>query len=181
MNIQFSIGENDFLAHQLYVASQSDSIRKKRLRSRLLVPLLYLGFGALLLADQKAFPSMLFLVFAILWYFLYPFWEKQRYVKHYRNFIRENYKDRLGKTASLDFSHTQLHARDNGSESTVQCSEIEEIVEIPSNIFIRLKGGQSIILPKDGITGLDHVIDGLKELAQHLKIRYQVDLNWKWK
>lgn len=181
MKIQFSIGENDFLAHQLYVASKSESIRKKRIRSRWLVPMLYLGFGALLLTDKKAVVSMLFFGFAILWYILYPMWEKQRYVKHYRNFIRENYKDRLGKTATLEFNHTQLHAIDSGSESTIQCTEIEEIVEIPTNIFLRLKGAQSIILPKNIIDGMQSDIAALKALAHQLNIPYRKELQWKWK
>ena len=68
-----------------------------------------------------------------------------------------------------------------GSESKVLTTELEEICEIPTTIFVRLKGGQSFILPKDKITDLDNVKARLKELAKHLKIKYDTDENWKWK
>jgi|GEM_PF-7130472 len=48
-------------------------------------------------------------------------------------------------------------------------------------IFVRLKGGQSFILPKDKITDFDKVKVRLKELADHLKIKYINEEKWNWK
>ncbi len=102
-------------------------------------------------------------------------------IKHYQGFIKENYKDRLGRTATLEFSNDYILAKDNGSESKVLTTEVEEIFEIPTTIFVRLKGGQSFILPKDKISNIDNVTTRLKELADYLKIKYERDDNWKWK
>jgi hypothetical protein len=60
-------------------------------------------------------------------------------------------------------------------------TELEEICEIPTTIFVKLKGGQSFILPKDSITDFDKVKARLKELADHLKIKYDTDEKWEWK
>ena len=60
-------------------------------------------------------------------------------------------------------------------------TEIEEICEIPTTIFFRLKGGQSFILPKDKITDLENVKSRIKELADYLKIKYNTDEKWEWK
>ena len=96
-------------------------------------------------------------------------------------FIKENYKDRLGRTATLEFNNDFILAKDNGSESKVLTTELEEICEIPTTIFVRLKGGQSFILPKDKIENFDNVKARLRELATYLKIKYETDEKWEWK
>lgn len=81
----------------------------------------------------------------------------------------------------MEFNNEYILAKDNGNESKVLTTEIEEICEIPTTIFVRLKGGQSFILPKDKITDFDKVKVRLKELADHLKIKYINEEKWNWK
>lgn len=181
MTIDYKIDENDFLTHQLYVASKSDRIKKKRQRSKILVPLIYIGIGLLFLFQDKYSMTIIFFIIGLLWFLIYPLWEKRHYIKHYQGFIKENYKDRLGRIATLEFNNDFILAKDNGSESKVLTTEIEEINEIPSTIFVRLKGGQSFILPKDKINDFDKVKERLKELADYLKIKYDTNEKWKWK
>lgn len=181
MTIDYIIDENDFLTHQLFLASKSDRIRKKRQRSKVILPLIYIAFGLLFLFQDKVSLTIIFFIIGLLWFFIYPLWERRHYIKHYKGFIKENYKDRLGRTATLEFSNEYILAKDNGSESKVLTSELEEICEIPTTIFVRLKGGQSFILPKDRITDFDKVKARLKELADHLKIKYGTDEKWEWK
>lgn len=181
MTINYKINEKDFLAHQLFLASKSDRIKKKRLRSKIMMPLIYIAFGLLLLLQDNVSLTIMFFIIALLWFVVYPLWEKQHYINHYKSFIKENYKDRLGRVATLEFTNDYILARDNGSESKVLTTEIEEICEISSTIFIRLKGGQSFILPKDEINDIDKVKARLKELAEHLKIKYDQDEKWEWK
>ncbi len=165
MTIDYKIDENDFLTHQLFVASKSDRIKKKRQRSKLIVALIYVVFGLLFLLQDKISLAIIFFIIGILWFFIYPIWERRHYINHYKRFIRENYKDRLGRTATLEFNNEYILAQDNGSESKILTIELEEICEIPTTILVRLKGGQSFILPKDKITDFDKVKARLKELA----------------
>ncbi len=181
MRIDYTIEENDFLTHQLFVASRSDQIKKKRRKSKVIVPLLYVAFGILLFFEHKFSLTIIFLIISLLWFFIYPVWEKRHYIKHYKRFIKENYKERLERSATLEFSNEFILAKDNGSESKVLTTELQEINEISSTIFVRLKGGQSFILPKDKITNIDNLTIGLKELASHLNIKYIVDEKWEWK
>lgn len=53
MMIDYKIDECDFLTHQLFVASKSDRIKKKRQRSKIIVSLIYLAFGFLFLLQDK--------------------------------------------------------------------------------------------------------------------------------
>ncbi len=181
MTIDYKIDENDFLTHQLFVASKSDRIKKKRKRTKVILPLIYFAFGLLFLYEDKFSLTITFFIIGLLWFFIYPLWERQHYINHYKGFIKENYKDRLGKSATLQLNDDFIIARDNGSESKVLTKELEEINEIPLTIFVRLKGGQSFILPKDKIANIDNVKTRLKELATFLKINYDLDEQWKWK
>ena len=181
MTINYKIDENDFLTYQLYIASKSDRIKKKRLRSKVIVSLIYVAFGLLFFFDENFSFAIMFFIIGLLWFFIYPLWEKRHYRKHYQGFIKENYKDRLGRIATLEFSNDFIFAKGNGSESKVLTTELEEINEIASTIFVRLKGGQSFILPKDKINDIDKVKERLKELADYLKIKYDIDEKWDWK
>lgn len=84
--------------------------------------------------------------------FIYPLCERRLYVRHYKSFINENFKDRQGRIVTLEFANDYIIARDCGSESKVMTTEFEEIYEIPTIILVRLRGGQSLIVPKHKIT-----------------------------
>ncbi len=181
MRIDYKIDENDFLTHQLFVASKSDRIKKKRQSSKVVWPLICVALGLLYIILGKVSGSILFFITGLLWFFIYPIWERWYYIKHYKGFIKDNYQDKLERTATLEFNNDYLIAKDNGSESKVLTTELEEICEIPTTIFVFLKAGQAYILPKDKINDIDKVKARLKELADHLKIKYHIDEEWKWK
>ncbi|HEX2534497.1 MAG TPA: YcxB family protein [Chitinophagaceae bacterium] len=181
MTIELTLDENDFLTHQLFLASKSDRIRRKRQRSRFILPFIYLFFSLLFLLEERQGLAIVFFLFGLFWFIGFPYWDRKRYIKHYQGFIREHYKDRLGKGGTLEFTDEYITARDNGSESKVRTSEVEAINEVPSALFVRLKGGQSFILPKDKIRDPDQLIQRLKQLAGHLQIHYTVEESWAWK
>ena len=181
MTINYKIDENDYLRHQLFVASKSEHIKKKRLRSRILVPLIYVVLGLYLLFQSNIPLAIIIFILGMLWFFVYPIWERRHYIKHYKGFIKENYKDSLGITATMELNNDYILAKDSGSESKILTTEIEEINEIPTTVFVRLKGGQSLILPKDKIANFDSLKGRLKEIANHLKIEYISDEKWEWK
>lgn len=181
MTINYKIDENDFLTYQLYNASKSKHIKKTRWRNKVILPIIYFAFGLLFLFGDKISLSIVFFTTGILWFFIYPFWERRRYIKHYQRFIIENYQNRLGKIASLEFSNEFILAKDNSSESKTLTTEIEEINEIPTTIFVKLKNGQSFILPKSKIENMEEVVTRLKELARYLEINYNINEKWEWK
>lgn len=181
MTLEYKLEERDFLTYQLFIASQSERIKKRRRRSKTMFPLIYIAFAVIGLLQNKISMTLVFLVIAALWFFLYPIWERKYYIKHYLGFIRENYKDRFGKNASLQISDHFILTKDEGSESRINTSEIEKISEIPLAIYIRIKGGASFIIAKDKINDLQNLTSHLRDLANHLKINYELDEQWQWK
>lgn len=181
MIIEFRYDEKDFLTYQLYTASKSESTQKKRKRSRILVPIVYLILGIMFLVTDDLFIGISFLLIGVLWYFLYPAWERKKYLKHYEKFTDENFKNRNAEKVTIEFSDDYIFSKDSGMESKILTSEIVEINEIPTLIMIKLKNGQSFLLPKQKIAEINKVKTRIKELADHLKVQYHTDDNWKWK
>lgn len=181
MVVDFTNDKNDFLIHQLFIASKSERIKKKRYRNKIMVPLIYAGLGGLFILQDHFEPAVIFLIVGALWFIFYPLWERRYYIRHYKNHIQEHYKERFGKKGSIEFNNDILIAKDEGAESRVLTTELEEINEIPTNIFLRLKGGHSFILPKEKISEIDSLKVRLKELAEHLGIKYTEDEQWRWK
>jgi len=181
MILEYSLDQTDYLNHQLYIASKTERIIKKRKRSKLLLAGLYILLGLLYLQGSMYSQALVFGLIGLLWYFLYPIWERRRYRKHYQKFIEDTYHERFGKTSTIELGKQLIHLKEQGSESSISTEEINEIIEIPSLLLIRLKGGSSILFPKDKISQLDELISTLKDLALHLNLAYQEENNWVWK
>ena len=99
----YQLDENDYLNYYLFVASNSEQIKKRRKFSHLLWPVLYVALAAYFFFKQNGFVSIYLLVIAVVWYWLFPKWDKKRYVNHYLKFIENNYKGKLEKNvAELD-------------------------------------------------------------------------------
>lgn len=181
MTTVYQIDEDDFVTHQLFAASRSASLNKKRKKMRLLIPIIYACFGLLGFIGNNYFMAVGFWIFAALWFFFYPLWIKHRYQKHYRNYVREHYKDRIGNPVSVELNDEYILAKSRGIESKVLTTEVEGINEIPSAIFVLLKNGQSFIFPKNKIAEMDTLTLRLKELANQLKVGYELNEKWEWK
>ncbi|NRT13934.1 hypothetical protein HNP99_000259 [Flavobacterium sp. 28A] len=182
MTLIYKIDEKDYLIYQLFTASKSDNIKKKRQKSKIMIPLIYFTFGLFYSFYNTNYAlGVIFFIISCLWYFLYPIWEKRHYIKHYKKFIAENYKDSIGREINFEIDNEFLFASSNGSESKIITTEIVEINEIPSSIFIKLKSGQSFIFPKSKIANINQVKTRLTTLAAHLNINYKDDPQWEWK
>lgn len=181
MTLQFKIDEKDYLTYQLYIASKSRQIKKKRLQNRIIFPILYTVFAIYLLIKESTIMAALFFSFGVLWYFIYPIRERKRYIKYYETFNKEFFKERFGRPMSLEISNNTIISTDEASEVKVATTDIEAINEIATLIFIKLKTGSSFLLPKDKIEGIDLLKKELTALASHLNIPYNSEEDWKWK
>jgi hypothetical protein len=181
MTVKYTIDEDDCLTQMLYTASVSDTIKKRRQRSQVIVPILYVAMGAFLLYLGQASASIIFIIIGVLWYFLFPFWERKRYRNYYKASIKESYKGRLGKMVTFELQDDYISAQDEGTESKVLTTELKEIVDIPTTLLVRLKGGQSFILPKEKIENISELTARLKALAEHLNIPFIIKDDWSWK
>jgi hypothetical protein len=179
MTLHYTLEENDFLTHQLFTASKSERIRKKRKKSRLMVPLDYAGIGLFFYFQNRVELTIIFILVGLLWFLFYRIWETKHYLKHYQCFIKENYQKRIDRKLSLTIGNDFISTKDEGGESKLLVTEIAEILEIPTIILIKLKSGQSFLLPKTKIDALEEVRAYLKILSTALDIKYEMDQNWK--
>ena len=67
------------------------------------------------------------------------------------------------------------------NENKTPVSEIERMQEIGELFLIRLKGGSTFFIPKEQIAEQQQLRARLQKLAQHLKVDYTIDNEWKWK
>jgi hypothetical protein len=181
MILKYSLDENHYLIHQLYTASKSERITKKRFRNKIIVPLFYVFFGILFFVKGNTALALIFGVFAILWYFLYPKWERRKYANHFNAYIKENFTEKLNQVVTVELADDFIHTMDAGSESKVSTSEIVELIEISSMFLIKIKGGQSLIIPKEDTNHTESIKLRLLEMSKLLNIPYSEELNWEWK
>lgn len=181
MTINYSIDENDFLTYQLYTASKSERIKKKRQRNKLMVPIFYILLGLYGYFTDRPIVMIIFWSIAVLWFCFYPLYERNRYRNYYKDLIKENYKGRLGQTGTLHFSEDFMLAIEDENESKISTKEIEQFIEISSAVFIKLKSGIFLILPKNKIPQFEQLKSYLMELAEGLNVDYAIEENWEWK
>ncbi len=181
MNLTYTLTFQDFLNFQLFNASESPRVRKKRARNRWSVAFLFLVMAIVyLLINTQYLMSMVCLLLSILWYWLYPLRDASMYRKHYLNHIRDVRADQLGAFATVEITTDQIKMHSNSINTEIATSEVQDVVEIPENMLIRLNGGMAVIIPK-GQVNLEETREFLKRFASELQVPYRALLDWKWK
>lgn len=178
MTLNFQLSEADFLTYQLYIASDSETIAKKRKRTRFMIPILYIVLAVYVwVASQNWIAALCMVGIAVLWWFFYPLYSAVRYRKHFDKFIRKNYKNRFNRDIEVCFTQDIITMKDSASHSSMNTTEVEKLVEIVECFFVTLNTGAAIIIPK-------HAVENpsvFKERLSGFGIPYQDSLGWKWK
>lgn len=178
MNIQFKLTNNDFLTYQLYTSSTSKLHQKERLRARLLVPLIYLGFVVFsIYNDDSLILITVFTLLAVLWFLFYPFYAKWKYKRHFQKHILHHYKNKINKPVGITLEDDEILIKDVTSDTRIKRAEIKEITEISNHFFIKLSTDVSLVIPK-------HVVSNKSEFIDYFiqdGVNYVDALNWKWK
>lgn len=177
MKLTYSLTEEDFLQHQLYVASQSDRIKKKRQKSRVNLAIAYLVMSGYFLWQGEFVVTLTFVMIAILWYLLIPGYEAKRYRKHYQGFIREGLKNKIGEVSSIEFGDDFLFCESGKSESKISVDDFEEFLELKKYFFLKLKQGERIIIPKRKISN----VDAFRDFIKKYEVDFFIETDWEWK
>lgn len=180
MTLTVTIQKEDFLLHQLYIASQSDNINKRRRRNKFIFPIIYSIFSIYYFSQDKIGLAIFLGITAVLWFILFPIWEAKYYKTHYNKFIEEHYKNRFNQLCQITFNENEIIVKDLTGESIIYVTELVEIVELQTIVLVRFKSGISLILPKRDHDDLQDIKSFLLTLASRLNINYTVAENWKW-
>ena len=175
LQIDYQLEENDFLEFQLFVASQSQLIAKKKRRSWLLLSLASTALTVNFIIKQGDFLAVYFGVISAAIILFYPRYFNWRYKRLYIKHIRENYVNRFGTIEHLEFLDNHLFVKDEIGEATINVSEVECVDEIPNHFFLKVSTGMSIVIPKNGLNNLNEI----REEFQRLGIVINNHLEWK--
>ena len=178
MKLEYKLASTDYLEHQLYLASKSGSVKKKRRINRLVVPVIYIGIALYDFSREgSGVLGFIFLFIAILWFLLYPLYSRKRYKKHYLKHIEEHYKNLLNRDSEIVLNPDYLLLRDNSTESKVSLKEIECLVELKERFLIKLRTGLALIVPKKGIPDLE----AFRENFKMLDVEFLDETHWEWR
>lgn len=181
MVLEYRLREEDYINYQLYIASQSKVIKRRRMQIRVVVLLLYIGLGVFILVQNRPALGLLFFVFGLLWFFFYPLQDAKRYVKHYQKAIRERLSAEPDKINRVWIEEEEILVEETGVKSRIELEELSEFVELPTILLARLKGGQSLVIPLNRPDMAEEARSMGAQLAQRLDIPYTKRLDWKWK
>lgn len=178
IKLKYALTNEDFLEHQLYVASKSETIIKKRKRTRVIIPLVYLTLALFFFFNKGNYTScIIFISIAVVWYLFYPIRSKKLHIKHYQNHINEHYKNRINVESEIEITNEYIFGKEKSGESKTSIEEIESLIELKNRFFLTLKTGLSLVIPKTAI----HDITQFKNKITELHIEIIDELNWEFK
>jgi hypothetical protein len=181
MTLTYTLDQNDFLQHQLFLASKTDRIKKQRRRSWLIISGSMLLLGIMFYQSNNMLLFYYFLALGILSLIFYPLYQKRRYRNHYAKFIADTYKDRFGQNANITFSELAIETNDITGQSKINLSALKNVTETPDYFYPKLKTGEHLVIPKSKIDKVPELRNELRQLCERLGIPFIEDLNWKWK
>ena len=180
MRLYYRLYENDYLQHQLYLASISKRVENKRKGSYFWIIAFFASIAVIAFILKNNSMAILSITIAGITAIFYPIYDRKQYEKYYKEYIKENYPDKPDEKSYIEFLDNEVVIHNEHTESKLDYITFERIIEIENYIFIRI-GATSLILPKERIENIDIVCDYLKALATRLSKEYIENLKWKWK
>mgnify|MGYP006306540257 CR=1 FL=1 len=177
---KITLDKEDYLRYQLFTASKSKRIKNKRIRTWILLTISFLVLGLALRQNTNKYLSYYFIGFSIITLIFYPFYQRRQYKKHYEKHINENYKNRIGIESKLGFADGFIVSIGDNQEGKIKITEIQGINEITDNLFIKIKSGESVIVPAR-FSGYNKLKKQLNDLIEPLGIAWNNQFDWKWK
>jgi len=181
MTFQYIPDESDYLTYLYYVTTKSPRVQKKRTINKMVILFIYFLAGIFLYDKQGPITSAFFFILCLPTYFLYTYFEKRQYLKHFTRYIRANYKDEIGMLTTIELDDEGVTISIGESSTKMLWSDIEVFNETGSILLIQQKDQNSIVIPKQKTSNLAEVIAELKRIANIHSIPYKEELNWKWK
>lgn len=176
MRIEYKIHEQDFLEFQLFAASKSDRINKKKRDSWILLTLGSIVAAFYFYLNQNNPMAIYFGLVAIACGLFYPKYFRWRYKKHFQTYIRENYSKRFGESEIIEITTDSIFSKDKTGETKINLSEIEKVDETNNHFFLKISTGHSLIIPKNELSETD----ALRKKFKDLGLPVNNETNWKW-
>src|SRR5690606_18390084 len=119
MEVKFNYTEKAFIDYQLYLASSSDVVKKRRQKNRLMIALIYLGIGLTGLLNNNYSLLIIFALLGLVWYLIYPLWSGKFYRNNFIKYVKKQNEGRIGKEVILRFFNDKFQAEESGQKGDV--------------------------------------------------------------
>lgn len=177
----YQLEEQDYHTHLLFTISKSSNANKVRANIRLLMTISFFLFAIIAYGNDSKNQMIYFISLAVISFVIMPFYTRWSYKKAYLKHVRLYYKDRMSEPTSLIFSDKKLSISDNHGESHIAINEIEEINELKEYYFLKLKSGQSIIIPLSKVENQKTLSSELNTISSKFEIPLNKETTWMWK
>jgi hypothetical protein len=181
MTFSYQLHENDFLQHQLFVASQSASLKKRRKSSLVVLIFCLVILSLLFYLMEDNLVAIVCLVLAAVTFFFFPSFQGKQLYKAYKKSVNENYNKRFGKQLQVAFTEDAILYHDSNSEAKILLTTISKITELQDLFIIEMSTGGGLIIPKQQLENTVGVRQLLQGVSQKLSVPFVQELNWKWK
>ncbi|MGB0915103.1 MAG: hypothetical protein ACPGVI_03480 [Crocinitomicaceae bacterium] len=176
MKYSYQLEEKDLLAYQVYTASKSERINRKKKAGRIIMTIIALFLVLNFYSASNTMMTIYFSIVAIGVWVFYPRYFKWRYTKLYSNFIVQNYSTKIGEEEIIEIDQKSIFIKDNTGEGKFDLSEVESLIEVQEHLYIKLNIGTALVTPKDQVTNYQEVINKFKSL----NLPIVDETNWKW-
>lgn len=176
MKFEYKIEKDDFVDFQLFTASKSERIHRRKRNTWFFLTLSAVIATVYFYANQNNVMTVYFGVVSVLFGIFYPKYFKWIYKRHYKKHINEYYANRFGQTITLEIADNHIHLKDKTGESKLNLSEIEKVDETNNHFFVKISSGISIIIPKSEIENIDELREKLKSIGLNIND----ETHWKW-
>ena len=181
MTYQYQLEEQDYHIHLLFTISKSSNANRVRANIRLLMTISFFLFALIAYGNGSKNQMVYFIFLAIVSFIVMPFYTRWSYKKAYLKHVRLYYKDRMSEPTSLTFLELTFSITDNHGASEINIKEIEEINQLSDYYFLKLKEGQSIIIPLSKIENQDSLADELESISVKHQIPLNIETAWIWR
>ncbi|GAA4800115.1 hypothetical protein GCM10023231_31100 [Olivibacter ginsenosidimutans] len=172
---------------QLFTASKSPFVRKRRLLGWLLFPglLIAYAFVTFFLDEHDAttrFVAAFLSFIGLIWLIGYPFYSRYVYKRAYLRNLRDVYKNKPQIDYTLTFNENTVELKDDVAHTKLDLWAINHIYETALYYFLHIKDSKSyIIIPKEKISHVDEVWEQLTAITKKIHIPFSKELDWKWR
>lgn len=177
--MRYRITEVDYLKYHLYQALKSNDIQVNRKLMLRIDPWIYIALSLYFFSKSNLFLSLFFFCLWGICFFFYPILDQKKWIRFYKKYVKKTYKNQINNFQEVEFCENHIEIQNISRKAKICITHVEKIIELQTIIFIQLKDGMSIILPKNEMNHLDDVKKFLQEWAEKFKIKYELDESWE--
>lgn len=178
--ISYTLTKEDFLQHLLYADTKNKAIQTKRFKGKILLPILYVIIGVVGFVSGYSLLMLFMLAFALIWWVIYPKWEKNHYKKLYSQFLDKEMSQGTSKQISLEITPEQIFQKEDNVTYSIAYDQINVCHENGQYIYLGLKDGYTLIIPKRELADAEELKNSIFNNSKGIEIPQVTDLNWKW-